>query len=429
MTASDLSRGSQPVRGSSGSRQLRDAPAVVWLVATALVALAHPLLHAPTWLLIHLLLLGAVSHSVLVWSAHFADALLHTPHTPGELQARSLRLVLLNVGVLCVLVGVLVPWWPVTLVGATSVAVAAGWHGVALFRQLRAALPARFAVTVRYYVCATMMLPVGATFGTILARSDDDASPSLVVAHVTVNVLGWLGLTVLGTLLTFWPTMLRTRIPAGAERAAARALVVLVGALTLTVTAALAGWLTIAALGLVLYLTGMATLAVPFVAAARQRPPTSFATRSVLAGLLWLIGVIILLTVALATSQTWEEAEDLLSAASPALAVGFGAQLLFGALSYLMPVALRGGPHVVRLTTRAIERGGLLRLALTNVGLLLVLLPWPGPVRTIGGVLVLVGLGSFLPLMVSAVRVSVRARATRPLPTATSTDREVPDQA
>ncbi|EWT02073.1 multicopper oxidase [Intrasporangium oryzae NRRL B-24470] len=405
---------------------LRDAPAVVWLVATGLVALARPVLHAPTWLLIHLLLLGAVSHSVLVWSAHFADALLHTPHSQGDLRARSSRLVLLNAGVLCVLVGVLAEWWPLTLVGATSVAAAAAWHGAALFRQLRAALPARFAVTVRYYVCAALMLPLGATFGTILARIEEDSAPNLVVAHVTVNVFGWLGLTVLGTLLTFWPTMLRTRIPGGAERAAARALPVVVGGLVITVTAALVGWLTVAALGLVVYLAGLAMLAVPFVAAARQRPPRSFATRSVLSGLVWLVAVIVLLTIALLTSPTWEKAEDLLSAASPALAVGFGAQLLVGALSYLMPVALRGGPHVVRATTRAIERGGLLRLALTNVGLPLALLPWPEPVRTVGGALVLVGLGSFLPLMVSAVRVSVRARADRASRGAALSEREVP---
>ena len=67
----------------SGFWPMRDLPVVVWLLAVAVVALAHPVLPAPRWLLIHLLLLGAVSHAILVWSRHFADALLHTAHRPG----------------------------------------------------------------------------------------------------------------------------------------------------------------------------------------------------------------------------------------------------------------------------------------------------------------------------------------------------------
>ena len=41
------------------------------------VSLAHPFVPAPRWLLIHLTLLGAVTHAIFVWSRHFADALLH----------------------------------------------------------------------------------------------------------------------------------------------------------------------------------------------------------------------------------------------------------------------------------------------------------------------------------------------------------------
>ena len=43
-----------------------------------------------------------------------------------------------------------------------------------------------------------------------------------------MNLLGWVGLTVVGTPVTLWPTVLRTRIAEGAERAAARARPVLV---------------------------------------------------------------------------------------------------------------------------------------------------------------------------------------------------------
>ena len=48
------------------------------------VGLAHPFVPAPRWLMIHLLLLGAVTHAILVWSQHFADALLHSPVRPDD---------------------------------------------------------------------------------------------------------------------------------------------------------------------------------------------------------------------------------------------------------------------------------------------------------------------------------------------------------
>lgn len=400
--------------GRTGGRfwPLRDLPAVLWLVATAAAALLHTALPAPRWLMIHLLLLGAVSHSILVWSRHFADALLHTPAHAGDRRRQSTRLALLNAGTALVVAGILAGRLPATAAGAAAVAVAALWHGGSLVAQLRAALPARFAMTVRYYVAAAALLPVGALFGTLMARGTDDRTHErLLLAHVALNVLGWLGLTVLGTLVTLWPTMLRTRIAAGAERAASRALPVLVLAVTLTVAAALTGLLTGAALGLGLYLVGLALLALPFIRAARGKPPASFAACSVLAGLVWLVATLVLLTFAVAGSATWGQAHYRLAAVTPALAAGFASQVLFGALSYLMPVALRGGPAAVRAAAQVLDRGGPLRLALVNLGLLAALSPVPDTVRALAGLLVLGGFAAFLPLMALAARASRRAKA------------------
>src|ERR1019366_10181657 len=119
--------------------------------------------------------------------------------------------------------------WILTLVGSVVVGSAAAAHGIALARQARAALASRFGATVRYYVCASLALPIGAGLGAVLAR--DPVEPwngRLVVAHVVLNLLGWIGLTVMGTLVTLWPTMLRTRIAEGAERVARQALPILV---------------------------------------------------------------------------------------------------------------------------------------------------------------------------------------------------------
>ena len=172
---------------------LRDLPVVGWLLAVVAVALLHPFVPAPRWLMIHLLLLGAVSHAIMVWSRYFADALLHIPPHAGDRRIQSIRLLGLNAGVLGVLIGVLGGWWPVAALGATAVAAAVLAHGVALVRQLRRALPSRFGATVRYYVAAAGLLPVGAALGTALARGlGDPVHEQVILAHVSLNVLGWI---------------------------------------------------------------------------------------------------------------------------------------------------------------------------------------------------------------------------------------------
>jgi nitrite reductase (NO-forming) len=391
---------------------LRDVPVVVWLLATLAVALVHPFVPAPRWLMIHLLVLGAVTHSILVWSRHFADALLHTPARPGDRRVQSIRLLLLNVGVAVVVIGVVAEVWALTVTGATAVATAVLWHGAELARALRRALPSRFGVTVRYYVVAAALLPLGLLLGTLLARGlGDPTHEQLVIAHVTVNVLGWMGLTVVGTLLTLWPTMLRTRMPPGAEMKARRVLPLLVAAVLVAAGGAVAGALPVVAVGLVGYLGGLGLAAHPFVLALRSRPPASYATWSVLAALLWLVGIVVTLVIGFATAPSWVVAGNRLHLVTPALAAGFGAQVLLGAMSYLVPVVLGGGPTPVRAANEVLARGGALRITLVNAGLLVCLLPVPSTVRVLASTLVLGGLAAFLPLMVLGMRASRRAKA------------------
>ncbi|MEO5651887.1 MAG: cupredoxin domain-containing protein, partial [Marmoricola sp.] len=400
---------------------MRDLPVVGWLIATVIVALAHPFVPAPRWLLIHLVLLGAATHSILVWSRYFADALLHTASDPSDRPAQNRRLVLLNLGTLLVVSGVMVGRWPVTVLGGAAIGVAVAWHGAALHAQLRAALSARFAVTVRYYVAAAALLPVGVALGVVLARVQSDPwHQRLVVAHASTNLLGWLGLAALGTLLTLWPTMLRTRIVAGAERASARALPVLLIGVALAAGGPLADSPALAALGWLVYLLGVGLLAPGFVAAARARPPRAFATWSVAAALLWLVGSLIaLVTGALVNGVraegvladgAWPAVDERLTWFTPFLAAGFGAQLLLGAMSYLVPVVLGGGPRSVRVATAVLDRAGPSRVVAANAALLVCVLPVPPAVRVLCSAVALVALASFLPLLVLALRASRTAR-------------------
>ncbi|HET9498631.1 MAG TPA: multicopper oxidase domain-containing protein [Marmoricola sp.] len=402
-------------RGAKGFSPLRDLPAFLWLVAVVVVALVHRDVPAPRWLLFHLLLLGAATHSILVWSQHFTDALLHAAPTPAALRARTARLGLLNAGVVVVIAGVLPDHWPVVAVGATAVAGAIGWHAVSLVLQLRRALGSRFAVTVRYYVASASLLPFGALLGVLMTRGlGDDAHARVMTAHVELNVLGWIGLTVLGTLVTLWPTMLRTRIDEHAVDAARQALPVLLGSLILAVTGTLAGLELVAGLGLLGYAAGIGLLARPFVNVARNKPPVHFATWSVLAGISWLVGLMVVLAVVLGTAPDWMAAHERIGALTPAFAVGFVAQVLLGALSFLIPVNVGKGPAGARAANTVFDKGAALRVTATNFGLLVFLLPVPSAVRVAVSAVVLTALASFLPLMILAMVASRKANAAPP---------------
>ncbi len=399
-------------RAARGFWPMRDLPVVGWLVAAGMVALAHSVVPEPRWLLIHLVLLGAATHSILVWSRYFTDAVLHTAPDDGDRVGQERRLTLLNAGALLVVSGVSSGWWALTLVGGAAVLSAVAWHGATLLGLLRRALPARFGITVRYYLASAVLLCLGVTLGIVLARLDD-SDPwhgRVMVAHAVINLLGWIGITAIGTLVSLWPTMLRTRIATGAERAARLGL----PALVLGVAAAAAGPLldvpVLLTGGLALYLAGLALHAQGWVRAARSRPPVSFAPLSVGAALVWLVGCLVTLTVASAVTPSWGQLDRLLDELSPMLAIGFGAQLLVGALAYLVPVALGGGPTPVRVANAVLDRWASARLVATNVGLLLTLLPLPGYARLAAAGLVLAALLTFLAVLPVAARRSRSAR-------------------
>ncbi len=381
-----------------------NAVVAVWLLLFAVAASAHPFVPQARWLLVHLLLLGAVSNAVVIWSGHFAASVLRLPESDRGAPA-AFRLAVLNAGAVAVMAGMATGSWPAVLAGGTAVGAAVTVHAVRLAGLARRALPGRFAMTVRYYVAAAALLPVGAALGVIMARGglSDDLAARLLTAHKVINLFGWLGLTVAGTLVTLWPTMLRTRVADGAERAARRALPVLLGGLGAAVAAVLVLPPPAAAAGVAVFAGGLVVAGVPWVREARAKTPSTFATWSVAAGGAWLLGTLAALALTLLTSPSWPAAAERTSALTAPLAAGWMAQVLLGALSFLVPVVLGGGPAAVRATTAELERGGAARLTAANAALLLCVLPVPGTVRVACSVVLLGVLVAFLALLVRAV--------------------------
>lgn len=409
---------------------IRDVPVILWfasVLGAVIVSVVSPgTLRMPTWLLLHMLFLGAATHAILVWSQHFTAALTRSPATRSEQRHQHARLLAANLGALCVVVGVPLRAWPLVASGVALIITVAIWHGVTIFRKLRGSLPGRFSGTVRYYILSAACLPVGSFLGAWIAHPDG-ASGNLTLAHALVNLLGWIGVTVAGTLVTLWPTMLRTKASEHAAKHAASALPLLGAGVLVAAAGAVATLPILLAAGLTVYTAGIGIIAVSLIRESIQKAPRYIATLSAGAALLWWGGSLIALIISaiMATfSATPSSAPGslipvhmMVDRLLPVLAIGFVAQILVGAMSYLIPVITGGGPKAVKVGNAILNSWGVARVIAANLGLLLYVfaseLPlWNAPawVEPVALVITIAALGSFIPILVTAIMRQLRVK-------------------
>jgi len=364
------------------------------------------------WLALHLVLLGAASNAIVVWSEYFAAALLHT--APASERVALARTLALNAGIVAVLVGVPTGRQALAAAGAGLAGVVVLVHGLALAGRVGRALPGRLSGTVGFYVAAGAALLAGMGMGLWLAggvAGSADAYLALRLAHAHLNVLGWVGLTVIGTQFTLWPTVLRTRMVPGLERAVRWSLPPLAVGLAVAAAGLAARHKPTALAGLAIYAAGLGIALVPFIRTARQRPPRTAAAWMLGAGMAWLVVVIAGDLITLAASSNVADLDGRVARLVPAVVAGFALQTLTGALSYLLPVVFGRGAWGNRRLTGILELGWPARVAAVNLGVLaLVAAPAGGAMATAGWLLAGLGLGSFVPLAVTALVVSPRLR-------------------
>ncbi|MEV4223349.1 multicopper oxidase domain-containing protein [Nonomuraea sp. NPDC049725] len=395
-----------PARPRASWHLRANAIVVGWLGLTLTTALAGDALPAPRWLLVHVFLLGAVSTAILIWSEHFAVALLRTraPARHGSLA----RLALLNAATAAILYGVAAGPWQPAVAGAAVVVAVVLWHAYVLVTLLRRALPGRFGHVIGWYVSAAVALAAGGALGGLLAAQPGGGvtHERLQAAHAEANVLGWVGLTVLGTLFTLWPTVLRTRMPDGTRRASRIGLWLAAPGLAAAVGALAAGWRWAATAGLVLYAAGALTALAPLVPAVRARRPHTGAAWTLGAGVVWFEVALAANLVVVATRPAGQVAAAL-EPLLPLVLAGFVAQVLLGSLLHLLPAVLGGGPVRFKENAALLERAWKARLAALNLGVPLLALPVPEPLRLLGWALVLAAVAAFVLLAVLAL---VRSR-------------------
>lgn len=392
-----------------------NALVAAWLVAAAVAAAAHRFLPASEWLMVHLLMLGGVSAAILVWSAHFAEALRRRSLPTGR-RGQVARLAAHTVGAVAVITGMVAPSPRAVVVGGVVVGIAVAWHAVEIALAARGALSNRLGWSTWAYVAAGASLVGGVVCGVLLARgpATDAIAARLYLAHVTLMILGWVGLTVMATLITLWPTVLAVRIPDGGVRFGRAGLVLMGSGVVLSGAALVVGARVAYAAAVLVVTAGIALSAVPMLRATAARAPGTVAAWHLAASVTWMASATLTWAAFVATAGDWEQSRQRMGGVVAALVAGGAAQVLLGALTHLLPMVLGGGPHAVRAARDAVERRALARFVLLNGGVALWVLPTPSLVRVVGSMFALAAAVWTLAAIGRAVRLSFRTRREAP---------------
>lgn len=381
-------------------------PVSIWMSVFLLAGLAHPVIPDGKWLLVHIFTLGILTNSIMLWSQTLTERFLQRRLPDSARRGQLARTYVLNAGVIAVLAGrrhYLLAW-----VGAALVAAALAWHAVVLGRQVAASgRGQRHRPAAVGYVASACCLPVGALFGAALAAG---ANERLRAAHLIVNVGGFVGLAVMASLSVLFPAIWRVNLPR--DRAGVSVPLAAAG-LVLAVPGALAGVRGLALAGLVVYTAAWVWIFEGFLVtvidvARDPRGHVTYPGLAVFASLLWLIGTLVWYCARLAVSSP--EIPTL------ALLLGFAAQVLIGAMSYLIPTTMGGGPEAVRAGLAELDRAGWVRFAVFNVALAGWLIASGSWARIVFSLLAFGALVAFLPLMARAAKTqaaAIRAQSAR----------------
>jgi nitrite reductase (NO-forming) len=375
-----------------------------WLVCCAAAIVAGGVLPVPGWLVVHLFGLGAASTAVLLWSEHFVVTLCRVPGSaPWSLAGRAAGV---SAAVLAVLAGVCSALAYLALAGVAGIVGLGGWHAAVLARAARHARGARFGYLAWYYTAAALAwIAAAAAAGTLYSgAAGDDWRARLLDVHVHLAVLGWLGLAVLGTALTLWPTVLRTQIADGTEQAGRWAWWPLAGGLVVLCGGILAGQAGVALAGLCGYAIGVGITLVPFVRTMRRRPPRSGAAWLMAVGTGWLLVGLAMNGAALLVPAGARAALE--QELPTVLLLGFLAPILAGALSYLLVPALARGPAQRRAVTALLERAWQARVVAAGLAVPLVTVPAAAPVHVAGWLLAVGSYGGFAALGLRALAIT-----------------------
>lgn len=182
------------------------------VLAVAVGFLAHFIeIEDARWLVLHAVFVGGVSQFVLGAAQFFAGAYLATgPPRRGFVRA---QFVLWNMGTLVLLAS---SQASNDLLSSTAALLLAAGLAVFFYSlvELQNESLQQFPWATRWYRAAVGFLIIGLGVGAVLASgSASDQAGELLQAHMTLNLIGWFGTAIVGTLHTFFPSLTGTALP------------------------------------------------------------------------------------------------------------------------------------------------------------------------------------------------------------------------
>ena len=367
-------------------RQRSDTFTSIWMIIAVAMAIVTLVVKSrmpqPLWTMIHLVTLGVLSNGIFQWSWFFARSLARlSADDPRARRHNTIRILIFNAFFAALFVSMWMGWMVGTMIAATGIAAVAAWHGAEMLSVLRERLASRFVIVVRYYVCSASFFVLAALLAsfvtaTMFSPSIPEALVAmrdrLTLAHALSGVAGWVGLAIGGTAITLGPTILRTRMSPDAVSSGVRVLLPWCLSLLLAIAGALLGVMPLVGAGiLTLGTCAIVGIVYPYAKVLRNKGPREYSAWSFLLGLLWIsVGACALGVASLFVSGP-SQLRALTLMWLPIIGIAGFAQLFQGALSYLMPVVIGGGPSIVRIGIAIIDWQFPLRLGLRNSALIL----------------------------------------------------------
>ena len=374
--------------------ELYQTAARIWMSSALLSLLLPADARVGIWLPLHLALAGAASVAICGAMQTFVLAMTASKQPPPWKQ--QFQFALVNLGVLLVGIGYPLGWqWLLAIGGAIFVASILILGYIVRVAWVKA-LNKRHAVPVLFYAGAIVSMLAGGVLGALVGAGVVEGATwvELRGAHLTLNVLGWISLTIAGTLITLLPTTLRIRMPVWRGRPSAW---LFMGGAAVLAT----GWTfdshPMKALGAIVYAVGALSMVVMVrrVLATERKWPMPISAKHLLCAFVWFV----LGSVALAI-QAVRGSDELTAFRDPFLLVfvgGWMAQTLLGAWMFLLPMWRAGHPEERRRSWAAVEILANVQLFALNAGLLILVMragtPEPGPAAVVGLVLTLIGVG------------------------------------
>ncbi|MFN8112243.1 MAG: hypothetical protein U0R51_03480 [Solirubrobacterales bacterium] len=313
---------------------------IAMVVAGAIAALIDAVDPWPwgRWLALHLVFVGGISQLVLGASQFFAGAFLATD-PPGRAWIRA-QLAAWNAG--AVLLAIAVPLRSDALVELAVAALFAGLacYGWSLLGLQRRSLQ-RAPWAVRWYLAAALFLAVGIAAGTMLATGTVWTHGNLLSAHMALNVGGWFGAAIVGTLHTFYPSLTRSTL----ARPGLQAPTFAAWTAGITALAVGYGWLIdpLAVAGWVALALAAAALSVNVVLSLRAapRPVTLPARMLALAQVFLVAGLLVACVGAISNGPADALSGSLRPAVGTLLVAGWVGVTVLGSLFHLLSVLVR----------------------------------------------------------------------------------------